>query len=141
MKSVLITNPGGEVLGRTSLKRARRMVWRGVAHTTAYFTEDGYYGMGEPRVIELNKYIFAKWMYDGKRHKVFSKKGVLRRDNWLCAYCSSKATTIDHIVPRAAGGLSTWLNCVAACQPCNSRKSHKTLEEAGMKLLSPPFEP
>lgn len=129
------------MLGRTNPKRARRMIWRGVAHATAYYTTEGYYGLGEPRTIELNKYIFASWLYDDKRHRVFSKKGVLKRDNYLCAYCSEKATTIDHVVPRALGGLSTWMNCVAACIPCNSKKSHKTLDEAGMTLLSPPYEP
>lgn len=142
---VLILNLGGqEVLKTTSLKHAHKMLHRGVARVHTWVDEDGYGGYGIPRSVELNKYVFAQWKYNSGKHrrdKVFSKKGVLRRDGYLCAYCPNKATTIDHVLPRARGGKSTWLNCVAACQPCNSRKRDMLLEDSGMVLLNPPFDP
>jgi hypothetical protein len=143
---VLILNLGGqEVLKTTSVKHAHKMLHRGVARVHTWADEDAYGGYGIPRSVELTKYHFAHWKYDGhphRRDKVFSKKGVLRRDGYQCAYCNgNKATTIDHLLPRARGGKSTWLNCVAACQPCNSRKADKLLEDSGLTLLSPPYDP
>lgn len=60
-----------------------------------------------------------------------------------CAYCGRKTSelTLDHVLPRSRGGQSTWENLVSACQPCNHRKSDRTPEEAGMKLLRKPARP
>ena len=49
--------------------------------------------------------------------------------------------TIDHIVPRSQGGLTTWENCVLACVSCNARKANRTPEQAGMKLRRAPARP
>ena len=70
-----------------------------------------------------------------------SREGVLRRDKHLCAYCTHKATTWDHVLPRSRGGSDAWDNTVAACAPCNHRKADRTPEEAGMKLLWQPYVP
>lgn len=40
----------------------------------------------------------------------------------MCHYCPAEATTRDHVVPEARGGLTTWWNLVPACMPCNSTK-------------------
>lgn len=72
------------------------------------------------------------------RGLAWKKKRVLDRDKRTCAYCGEYANTIDHIKPKKLGGQNEWLNTVAACLPCNSKKGHKTLAESGMKLL---FEP
>lgn len=71
------------------------------------------------------------------------KREVLRRDEYRCQYCGREANqlTIDHIVPRYRGGQHSWENLVAACPQCNRRKGGRTLAEARMKLLRPPFEP
>lgn len=85
--------------------------------------------------------------YDGypKRGVTFSRKNIYKRDDYTCQYCGSKPgiseLTIEHIVPRSHGGRSTWANCVLACTTCNKKKSNKTLEETGMKLLRKPFKP
>src|SRR5699024_11239192 len=47
-----------------------------------------------------------------------SRVDVLDRDEWVCQYCLSAATTIDHVHPRARGGPHTWENLVAACGQC-----------------------
>lgn len=63
------------------------------------------------------------------------------RDQHRCAYCGKRATTVDHVLPRAQGGGDTWLNTVASCAEDNHRKAARTPEEAGMPLLRKPFVP
>jgi hypothetical protein len=71
-----------------------------------------------------------------------SKRGVLDRDNRMCAYCRSPhANTVDHVWPRSRGGKSSWENLVAACRECNNKKRNRTPEEAGMKLHVTPHAP
>ena len=86
--------------------------------------------MRVPAVIRLIKLI--RTIY--KARVPFSKKNVMVRDGFKCAYCSAKDVrlTIDHITPKALGGKSTFENCVASCKPCNSRKGHKLCSEARM---------
>ncbi len=75
----------------------------------------------------------------------FSRRNVAKRDHYTCQYCGAQpggdALTIDHVVPRAQGGQSSWTNCVAACMSCNARKAGRTPEEAGMRLRKPPIRP
>lgn len=72
----------------------------------------------------------------------FSRRNVFKRDRFTCQYChqqpGSDELTIDHVVPRAHGGQSTWTNCVLACLNCNSRKADRTPEQAGMRLQKTP---
>lgn len=46
-------------------------------------------------------------------------------DAWTCcAYCGSdRATTLDHVIPRAKGGPTCRSNLVASCPTCNLHKS------------------
>jgi hypothetical protein len=41
-----------------------------------------------------------------------------------CAYCGNPAQSLDHIVPKAQGGLTVRPNLAPACLACNRRKSH-----------------
>lgn len=90
-----------------------------------------------PEVIRLNRYVKVPY----KKKIPVTNKGVLKRDNHTCGYCGKKATTIDHIRPRSKGGKHTWLNVVAACVKCNSKKSDIQLSELGWTLNIKPFEP
>jgi len=75
----------------------------------------------------------------------FSRRNLFKRDHATCQYCGARPgteeLTIDHVVPRAHGGQTTWDNCVLACVACNSRKANRTPEQAGMKLRRAPFRP
>lgn len=75
----------------------------------------------------------------------FSRRQIYRRDDYTCQYCNSRPgseeLTIDHIMPKSRGGLTTWENCVLACWKCNMRKADKTPEEARLKLLRKPHKP
>lgn len=71
-----------------------------------------------------------------------SRHSVLARDNYTCQYCSSrKELTIDHVIPRWAGGPHTWDNLVACCRRCNLKKGDKTPAQAHMKLARKPKRP
>ena len=73
----------------------------------------------------------------------FSKKNVMVRDGFKCAYCKTEHVrfTIDHVVPKSRGGKSTFENCVTSCKSCNNKKGSKTCNEAHMfpktKLVAP----
>lgn len=75
----------------------------------------------------------------------FSRRNVAKRDHYTCQYCGTQpgiaGVTIDHVVPRAQGGSSSWTNCVAACVGCNTRKADRTPEQAGMRLRKAPSRP
>ena len=50
------------------------------------------------------------------RAQVFAAKGK------RCHWCGAPATTVDHVVPLAAGGGHGLANLVPACRRCNSRR-------------------
>jgi 5-methylcytosine-specific restriction endonuclease McrA len=55
--------------------------------------------------------------------------GILARDRYVCAYCGAPANSVDHVVPRAAGGTDRPTNLVACCTSCNSaRAAHQTAQ-------------
>jgi 5-methylcytosine-specific restriction endonuclease McrA len=51
---------------------------------------------------------------------------VLKRDGYECQLglpgCTGRATTADHVIPRAQGGTATLDNLQASCRHCNSVK-------------------
>ncbi|REJ91101.1 MAG: HNH endonuclease [Planctomycetota bacterium] len=75
----------------------------------------------------------------------FSRRNVFKRDRFTCQYCGKQPgleeLTIDHVIPRAQGGTSTWDNCVLACIDCNARKADRTPEQARMPLRHKPTRP
>lgn len=75
----------------------------------------------------------------------FSRRNIYKRDRYTCQYCGSQPgteeLTLDHVVPRSHGGISTWENCVLACIGCNKRKADRTPEQAHMPLRKKPVRP
>lgn len=74
-----------------------------------------------PSVVALRN--FRK---EASRLVAFTRRNVFLRDRYRCQYCGEKYAsedlTFDHVVPRCRGGLTTWENIVAACEPCNCDK-------------------
>lgn len=99
------------------------------------------------RTDEISQYVqfkaiiypHAKVPSDIKMRTGTLGRGILKRDNYVCQYddCKRKACTIDHVLPRAQGGQTTWNNLVGACFECNQKKGNRTPEQAGMKLRGP----
>lgn len=117
MTAVALLNASYEPLGTVTFQHAVRMLVRQVA-TVEEAHDDRMIGPHPwPRVIRLVRYVAATWMY---RPAPYSRRGVLLRDGHRCAYCGSRASTIDHVLPRSRGGAWTWANTgggVRALQP------------------------
>lgn len=136
--TVTLLNASYEPLGKVSFQHAVRMLFREVA-TVEEGHDDRMIGPHPwPRVIRLVRYVATKWMY---RPAPWTRRGVLVRDGYRCTYCRGRATTVDHVLPASRGGRWSWLNCVAACGPCNGKKGNRTPREAGMRLLWEPYVP
>lgn len=75
----------------------------------------------------------------------FSRRNVYLRDRFVCQYCGDRFherdLTLDHVVPRAQRGRTSWDNVVASCGPCNRRKGSRTPAQANMPLLNEPERP
>jgi 5-methylcytosine-specific restriction endonuclease McrA len=91
-------------------------------------------------VIRLRTYV--PFLVNRTAKEKPTKAAIYRRDNNTCQYCgSTRALTIDHLIPRCKGGQNTWENLLLACSKCNTAKGHKTPEQAGLKLKRKPRPP
>jgi 5-methylcytosine-specific restriction endonuclease McrA len=83
-----------------------------------------------PKVVRLIR--FVKQVYK-KSNVAYSKRAVFIRDKYKCQFCGiqleKKDCTVDHVVPKARGGQSTWTNCVTSCTDCNNLKGDLTLDQ------------
>lgn len=74
----------------------------------------------------------SHWIRPEKRLAIYV------RDGFACAYCGDSLrdaapadVTLDHLLPRAAGGKNAATNLVTACRACNSsRKDRPWLDYA-----------
>src|SRR5260370_31086892 len=93
-----------------------------------------------PRVIRLMDYEKLP-----KQTVKFNRRNIFARDNNQCQFCGKKFPTtelsLDHIVPRSQGGLSTWENIVCACVTCTLKKAARTPTPAHMSLIRKPEKP
>lgn len=141
MTQVEVWNADETLLHRVSVRHAVHMIWRGVATAVEVHESQTLGPYRVPVVVRLVRYVEQKWLYSRTR-ATYSRDGVLLRDKRQCAYCGRfAATTMDHVVPRSRGGATSWLNAVAACEPCNAHKGSRTPEEARMPLRWDPYIP
>jgi 5-methylcytosine-specific restriction endonuclease McrA len=93
-----------------------------------------------PRVIRLLSYEKLP-----RQTVKFNRRNIFARDHNQCQYCGKKYPTtelsLDHIVPRSQGGMSTWENIVCACINCNVKKGGRTPKQAHMTLIRKPEKP
>jgi 5-methylcytosine-specific restriction endonuclease McrA len=70
------------------------------------------YQQGSLSGYELREYLLEKWQR-------------------TCAYCGKQDVPlqVEHIHPRAAGGSNRVTNLTLACEPCNTRKGAKLIEQ------------
>lgn len=141
MERCIVLNGDYTFLNTVSWKRAVRLLMQGKTEVLKYGTDvirsEGL-EIKIPLVMRLIKII--RMIY---RSKVpFSKKNVLIRDGYKCAYCNTdKDLTMDHVLPSSKGGRSNFDNCVAACKTCNGKKGDRTPSQAHMPLLRRPYSP
>ncbi len=89
-----------------------------------------------PSVVALKTYIKPPL------YPAFTRFNVFLRDGFSCQYCGAPHDlTFDHVIPRRAGGRTTWENVVAACSPCNLRKGGRLPKQAAMLPRTTPRQP
>lgn len=92
--------------------------------------------------IRIPSVVVLKDFVQPQKRVAFTRFNLFLRDEFRCQYCGSKGDlTFDHVVPRAAGGITSWENVVAACSRCNLKKGSKPLHKTGMSLRKPPRQP
>lgn len=74
-----------------------------------------------------------------KRHLLIVQ--VAERDGWFCFYCQCRLfhpkdkdlgktlATLEHVIPRWAGGTNAMTNLAIACAQCNVEAGAKGLKE------------
>ena len=129
------------------LEKAIRSILKGVAEVLQVDTTKpplksyGDFTFPIPKIIKLVKFIrrlYQKGIFP-------TKKNILVRDKFTCAYCGEKGNEVDHVIPKSHGkefsGI-TWENCVCACSSCNRTKADRTPTQAKMFLrFAKPYEP
>ena len=122
---------------------AVKMVYEGTVDVLAEYDEElrsPSVTWHTPAVVRLRRSVGRY-----KKGVKFSRMNVYQRDRFTCQYCGVKfpwnELTYDHLVPRARGGRTNFLNIVTACKRCNSKKGHLTCDEAGMFPRNAPVHP
>lgn len=139
---ILILNYSYEPLQFCSAKRGLVMVLSGRAEQIecdGYVVRSPSMSLQVPTVIRVLNLVKRK----ARKGVSFSKKNILRRDNFTCQYCGDQEypLTVDHVIPKSRGGKTSWTNVVVACKPCNMKKGSRTAREANMPLSKAPERP
>lgn len=141
----LLLNSSYEPIRFIDMKRALKLIYKDKVDIVDSW-EGNYFksinaSFSVPATLRIRRYINI----EGLRQFRCSKNGIFTRDSWHCQYCNKIVTqnsaTIDHVIPRAIGGKTTWQNCVTSCTKCNTKKGSKSLSESGLKLLKEPKIP
>lgn len=157
---VLVLNRSFQAVQITSVKRALTLLFKGhvkvVADDYQTFTWEEWKDVpvqGDDEFVKTpHKNILAPAViqllfYDKlpKKEVKFSRGNIYMRDGNKCQYCGKKflssELSLDHVVPVARGGTSSWENIVCACLSCNVKKGDKLLIETGMSLIKHPQRP
>src|ERR1700743_1696446 len=141
---VLVLNASYEPINICGARRALVLVLKGVARTEeeqGAILHAARVRVPMPSVIRLLEYRRIP-----HQTRALSRKNILLRDRNSCQYCETVLTaaelTLDHVIPRSRGGLSTWENLVACCHSCNRRKGNqllRALKETKLRREPRPF--
>jgi len=121
--------------------------WREVSQLRSLYERENHewvkcvrFELAVPRIVRL-------LFYDRlpRTNVKFTRRNIYARDSNRCQYCGKRFATselsLDHVVPRSHGGVSSWANIVCCCVKCNVRKGGRTPYEARMKLVRQPVKP
>ena len=159
--AVLVLNRNWQAVRVARVRRAITMLFVGAARALDHEYESydfvSWLGVGQragqdavlrtftrrirvPNIVVLNRYSVVP-----KGCLRFSRSNVYARDKHTCQYCARRLPrsqlNLDHVVPRASGGRTSWHNIVCCCIRCNLRKGSRTPTQAGMRLLRKPYAP
>ena len=140
-RTVLVLNQNYEPLSVCSARRAIVLVFCGKAQILEEFDFKIHtvsQSFPFPSVVRLDLYIRLP-----QKRIVLSKRNIMKRDVHICQYCGGRAglMTVDHVIPKTAGGDDSWENLVCACLNCNNLKGNRSPDEAGLTLFRRPKRP
>jgi hypothetical protein len=76
----------------------------------------------------MPEYVTRSFRYARDPKFAAIKARILKRDDFLCRYCTDWADTVDHVLPHSFGGTDHDDNLVAACRFCNHKASDKVFD-------------
>ena len=140
MARVLLLNATYEPLQLVSERRAVVLLLAGRAESVAIADDppvcrSASMAVEIPSIVRLHDMVKLP---SKVRTPPLTRRALLLRDGYSCAYCRGHADTIDHVVPRSRGGGHEWTNVVAACRRHNMQKGDRLVEELGWSMA---FEP
>lgn len=142
-KKTLLLNASYEVLSFIPERKVFKLLFKDKVEVISAWEDYVAWGpekIKHPSVLRLKNHVRRNYFNSN-----FSRKALVKRDRSTCQYCGKKLTasqiTIDHVLPRAQGGITSFTNCVVCCQICNNKKADRTPEQAAMALLKRPTHP
>lgn len=103
-------------------------------------TYDNWTVRSEKLEIAVPSVCVTKEYFNYKKAVKYSRSNLYLRDLYTCQYCAEvfdhQDLTIDHVIPRMAGGKTNFENTVTCCKTCNHKKGSKL-----QKPLRKPFKP
>ncbi len=142
-KKTLLLNSSFEVLSFVTERKAFKLLCKDKVEVISSWDEIVNFGVAKvkhPAILRLKNHVKRNYFNSN-----FSRKALVKRDRSTCQYCGRKLTasqiTIDHVKPRAQGGITSFVNCVVCCQECNNKKADRTPEQANMNLFRKPSHP
>jgi hypothetical protein len=142
LKKYIVDN-GGEILKSGNIYEFCRFKVDGVT-SVIYSNKSGFIGSG---FQGQGKLIWEAWWaqkpfpstaHKNKKKMTFKKKchiinGLVEREGPFCFYCQQPLeehqSTIEHLIPKSAGGLNHMSNYALACVPCNQAAGSLSLME------------
>jgi hypothetical protein len=144
MIKTLLLNDNFQIIAFITEKKAIKLLLKGKAEMLSgwigrkIYSSNGF--IEHPATLKMKYHVALR-----PTKLIFSRKLVLRRDEYTCCYCYKKYKhtnlTIDHVIPKSVGGINSFTNCVTACISCNRKKRNRTPEQAGMVLKIQPSAP
>jgi 5-methylcytosine-specific restriction endonuclease McrA len=140
---VLVLNASYEPISVCTVRRATVLVLKERAEILEHADKVMHaesLTLPRPAVIRLTTYVRVPRDAHARR---ITRRAVFARDRWTCQYCGTVRTTltVDHVIPRSKGGLSSWDNIVASCAPCNRRKGDRLPTQIDMHPRRKPAPP
>lgn len=142
---VLALSPSYEPLGVIPWTKAITLIFSDkvvILEEYAHHIKSPSRSMRAPAVVLFKNSKSNKYIKNSVR---FSRKNVWLRDEGMCQYCERHipyaSFTLDHVIPKTAGGKTTWDNVVTSCYTCNQKKANKHLKDTGFVLRTTPKRP
>lgn len=142
-KKTLLLNASYEVLSFIPERKVFKLLIKDKVEVISTWNDIILWGDSQlyhPSILRLKCHI--KRNYSNTN---FSRKALVKRDRSICQYCGRKLSasqiTVDHILPRAQGGITSFTNCVISCYACNNKKADRTPEQASMTIFKKPTHP